>query len=212
MNHLLSEGNRETKHLYICMLISIFMRIVFIYLVLGLFLVTTVFARDVSVPFVPNFNTGGSNINETNYINISTFNGTLADYALLNSSNGPFYDSLLFNSINTGLRILYNNAGNSLCTWSNALGTGFDCVTLSQNGNTVCDRSGNCNTTTYYPLTTNPYGYFNETNITNLQNNQILIYNSTQAKWQNKNLTNSSYGNYYCENATSIIIGAYRAC
>jgi len=141
-----------------------------ILLVLCLLLLTPVFARDASVPFVPNFNQGGGDVNITNFVNSSTFNGTLEEYAKLNSSNQPFYDSSLFDSINTGLRILYNNAGNPLCTWSNALGTGFDCVTLSQNGHTVLDSS-------------NFVSYVNET-----------------------------YGNHYCENSTTIVIGAYHAC
>jgi hypothetical protein len=83
-------------------------------------------------------------------INVSNVNfsgANLTGYAKLDGSTGSFFDGSLKDSISTALRILYNNAGNSLCTWSNALGTGFDCVTLSQNGNTVCDISGNCNST-----------------------------------------------------------------
>jgi hypothetical protein len=88
-------------------------------------------------------------------VNLSTLNNSiinltanLNDYAKLNSSNQPFYDSSNKDSINTESRIMYDANENALCTWHNGLGTGFDCVTLSQNGNTVCDRSGNCNGTT----------------------------------------------------------------
>jgi hypothetical protein len=91
-------------------------------------------------------------VNVSSLVNVSDLNFTganftanLEGYATLNSSNQPFYDTLGEDSINTNSRILYNNAGNSLCTWSNALGTGFDCVTMSQNNNTVCDRTNNCN-------------------------------------------------------------------
>jgi hypothetical protein len=110
-------------------------------------------------------------------VNLSALNNSiinlssdLGNYSRLDGSNQPFYDSSLFNSINTNLRILYNNAGNSLCTWHNALGTGFDCVTLSQNGNTVLDTSN------------------------------FVSY------------VNATYGNNYCENTTSIVIGAYDDC
>jgi hypothetical protein len=104
-------------------------------------------------------------INTGNNSNIS-----LDDYAKLDGTTGSFYDSSFKDSISTALRILYNQDGNPLCTWHNALGTGFDCVTLSQNGNTVLDTS-------------NFVSYVNET-----------------------------YGNNYCENTTSIVIGAYDDC
>jgi hypothetical protein len=85
-------------------------------------------------------------------------------------STGSFFDNFFEDTISTLLRILYNQDGNALCTWHNALGTGFDCVTLSQNGNTVLDAS-----------------------------NYVSYVNAT-------------YGNNYCENATSIVIGAYDDC
>ena len=158
-----------------------------IILLLSMFLIITgVYAADIARPINseidPWYRRDKDSIAYINGTNICSGNGTciintgnnsnisLDDYAKLDGTTGSFYDSSFKDSISTALRILYNQDGNPLCTWHNALGTGFDCVTLSQNGNTVLDTS-------------NFVSYVNET-----------------------------YGNNYCENATSIVIGAYDDC
>ena len=82
-------------------------------------------------------------VNVSSLVNVTGGNSTanLTGYAKLDGSTGSFFDNSFEDTINTLSRILYNQDGNSLCTWSNDLGTGFDCVTLSQNGNTVLDTS-----------------------------------------------------------------------